>query len=69
MSQVQTRRLLFFVDVTSAGTVVARGMNNDIEITSDNLADLREALVDELDRLGLDWRIVGIRADASTARA
>jgi chloramphenicol 3-O-phosphotransferase len=59
--------LLFCVDATRAGSVVAKGLNNDLEIVADNLICLRESLVDQLDRLGVDGKIVGIRTDAPTA--
>lgn len=53
--------LLFCVDATRAGSVVAKGLNNDLEIVADNLIYLRKSLVDQLDRLGVDGKIVAIR--------
>lgn len=53
--------LLFCVDATRA-----KGLNNDLEIVADNLIYLRKGLADQLDRLGVDGKIVGIRTDAPT---
>jgi hypothetical protein len=58
--------LLFCVDATHTGSVVAKGLNNDLEIVADNLICLRKGLVDQLGRLGVDGKIVGIRTDAPT---
>jgi hypothetical protein len=57
------RRLLFFIDVTTTGSVVARGLNNDIEIHAGNVADLRTVLAEDMGALGLEWRVVGVRTE------
>ena len=69
MADLVRRRLLFFIDVTATGGVVARGLNNDIEIRAENVADLRAVLAEDLSALGLDWRVVGIRSEQLIPRA
>jgi hypothetical protein len=44
-------------------------MNNDIEIESNNVSDLRGLMADRLDRLGVACRIVGLRSEFHGAQA
>ena len=51
------------------GGVVARGLNNDIEVRAENVADLRAVLAEDLSALGVEWRVVGVRTQAPVPRA
>ena len=57
------RPLLFFVHLRSNGAVTAKGLDVDVEISADNLTDLRERLVEELKPFGYVPTLVGIRSE------
>jgi hypothetical protein len=51
------------------GAVIAKGMDVDVEISADNLTDLRERLVKELKPFGYAPTLVGIRNAPETPGA
>jgi hypothetical protein len=58
---VTLRPLLFVVHLRPNGAVTAKGMDVDVEISADNLTDLRERLVEELKPFGYAPTLVGMR--------
>ena len=66
---VSLRPLLFFVHLRSNGAVTAKGVDVEVEISADNVADLRDRLIEELEPFGYTPTLVGIRSEPEVPRA
>ncbi len=66
---VPLRPLRFLVHIQPTGAATARGVDTNIEISADNLSDLREKLAAELQPFGYLATLVGMRAEPDVPKA
>ena len=66
---VALRPLRFVVNILADGSVKAKAVDQEIEVTADNLAELREKLSLELKPFGYTATLLGIRSAPEKPRA